>query len=108
MRHMEVAMAELNEEHPDVVVGMRLIPLLVPDVEGVEELAHMEAFSEGPAVLISTLSDELDRVLAAPPVPGRFPWNNPISAAATPPATMRMARRKRSNFGMDPDLGFIP
>jgi hypothetical protein len=70
---MEEAMAESNEEQPDVVVGMILIPLLVPGVEGTEELAHMEAFSEGPAVLIRTLSDPLDRLLAALPVPGRIP-----------------------------------
>jgi hypothetical protein len=60
MRHIEIAMAESKEEHPDVVVGMRLIPLLVPGVEGAGELAHMEAFSKDPAVLIRTLSDELD------------------------------------------------
>ena len=100
-------MAESNEEQPDVVVGIRLIPLLVPGVEGAGELAHMEAFSEGPAVLICTLSDAFERLLAALPVPGRIPWNNPTSAAATPPTTMRMARRKRSNFGMDLDLGCI-
>ncbi len=101
-------MAELKEEHPDVVERVRLIPPLVPGVEGVEEPAHMEALSEGPAVLTISLSDELDSALAAPCVPGRIPWNNPISAAATPAATMRTARRKRRNFGMDLDLGFAP
>lgn len=101
-------MAELKEEHPEVVERVRLIPPIVPGVEGVEELAHMEALSEGPAVLTISLSDELDSALAAPRVPGRFPSNNPISAAATPAATMRKVRRIRSNFGIDLDLDFAP
>src|SRR5271157_5921376 len=98
-------MAELKEEHPDVVERVRLIPSLVPGVEGVEVLAHMEAVSAGPEVLTVSLADEIDRELESLPVPGRCHWNNPIRAVTTPAATMMPARRMRSNFGIDLDLG---
>jgi hypothetical protein len=109
-RHKEVAVAAMKEEHPDADERVRPIPSLVPDGEGVEELAHMEAVNEGPAVLTVSLKDELNRALEATPVPGRCPWNEPISAVTPPATTMRTVRRMRSNFGTDlsPCLGAGP
>src|SRR6266487_154964 len=104
MRHKEVAVALLKDEHPDAVESVRPVPSLVPGVACVEELAHTEALSSGPAVLTISLTEELDIALAAPLVPGRCHRNNPIRAAMHPAAMMRTVRRMMSTFGTNLDL----
>jgi len=105
VRHKEEAVSARMDEHPDAAKSVRPMPPLVPEVVGVEDFTHMEAVSAGPEVLTVSLADEIDRVLESLPVPGRCHWNNPIRAATTPAATMMPARRIRSNFGIDLDVG---
>ena len=60
IRHKELAVEAMADEHPDEAKSVNPLPSVVPEVEGVEDFIQMEALSDDPAALIVSLMDELD------------------------------------------------